>query len=364
MNQSQTYCQLCNRRNVELMFSNNPLVPTAICFDCIKQNLNYNNIEHADFFCRTYNLPFQPEAWLAIAETYQDETFKVYTETILSDESNKPNLRYSASTKDLWARTNREWEKCRSFAQALSRIAPIKESYIERGWLKWGEQYTFEELIKLDGVYSKTIKANNITNPMQKEAVKTLCKLQIEMDEAIRAKDPKAIKDFSSAYSTFAKQADLENMINESKTDDITTVAELFQYMEDQGFIFKFHDGYDRDEVDRAITDIQDANRRLILESTGLQPLLEDMLNTAKRTKEEEYARNVAMNDRLADLTNLAFDPLDSENAIDTETDDEALAAANSLFGAEEFDRVGNQTIVLTKNKLDEEVNGDDEEED
>jgi hypothetical protein len=34
---------------------------------------------------------------------------------------------------------------------------------------------------------------------MQKEAVKTLCKLQIEMDEAIRAKDAKAIKDFSGA---------------------------------------------------------------------------------------------------------------------------------------------------------------------
>jgi hypothetical protein len=65
--------------------------------------------------------------------------------------------------------------------------------------LKWGEQYTFEEIIKLDSIYSRTLKANNITNPMQKEAVKTLCKLQIEMDEAIRAKDAKAIKDFSGA---------------------------------------------------------------------------------------------------------------------------------------------------------------------
>jgi hypothetical protein len=34
---------------------------------------------------------------------------------------------------------------------------------------------------------------------MQKEAVKTLCKLQVEIDEAIRLKDTKAIKEFSSA---------------------------------------------------------------------------------------------------------------------------------------------------------------------
>ena len=37
--------------------------------------------------------------------------------------------------------------------------------------------YTFEELIQLDSVYSRTLKANNITNPLQKEAVKTLCKI-------------------------------------------------------------------------------------------------------------------------------------------------------------------------------------------
>lgn len=83
--------------------------------------------------------------------------------------------------------------------EIIGRLKPIKESYMDRGRLKWGEQYTFEELIKLDSIYSKTLKANRITNPLQKEAVKTLCKLQIEMDEAIRAKDAKAIRDFSSA---------------------------------------------------------------------------------------------------------------------------------------------------------------------
>jgi hypothetical protein len=229
----------------------------------------------------------------------------------------------------LWGRTNREWEKCRSFAQVLQRIEQIKESYIERGYLKWGEQYTFEELVKLDSIYIKTLKANNIINPMQKEAVRTLCKLQIELDEAIRAKDPKAIKDFSAAYSTFAKQADLENMINESKTDDITTVAELYQYMEDQGFIFKFHDGFDKDEVDRAITDIQDANRRLILEATGLQSLLEEMIRKRTEEQEKDYAQSAVKDMSLQDL--MDFTP--SEGEIDTETDEDAL---NINFNADE----------------------------
>ena len=194
---------------------------------------------------------------------------------------------------------------------------------MDRGHLKWGEQYTFEELLKLDSIYSRTLKSNNITNPMQKEAVKTLCKLQVEMDEAIRAKDAKAIKDFSSAWANFAKQADLENMINETKTDDITTVAELYDYMEKQGFQFKFYDGFDRDEVDRSIKDIQDTNRRLILESTGLQQLLEDMIRQKAETTEMEHARNIAETESIQDLLN--FSPADNE--VDTEEDSDAISA-------------------------------------
>ena len=203
----------------------------------------------------------------------------------------------------------------------MSRIEPIKESYIDRGRIKWGEQYTFEEIVKLDSMYTKTLKANNIINPMQKEAVKTLCKLQIQMDQAIREQDPKSIKDYSSAYSTFAKQADLETMINESKTDDITTVAELYQYMEDQGFVFKYHDGFDRDEVDQAITDIQEANRRLILESTGLQALLEEMIRKKTEMYEDQYAKQVVEDTTLKDLLN--FNPSDGD--IEVEDDSAAI---------------------------------------
>ena len=182
---------------------------------------------------------------------------------------------------------------------------------------------------------------------MQKEAVKTLCKLQIEMDEAIRAKDPKAIKDFSTAYSTFAKQADLETMINESKTDDITTVAELYQYMEDQGFVFKFHDGYDRDEVDRAITDIQETNRRLILESTGLQPLLEEMMRTRIKSKEEEYTQQVVENQQLQELLNFQAD----DGEIETESDDEALNTNFNDDDDSESTRVTHTTIIKSEVK-------------
>lgn len=315
-------CPRCGRKATELMINNNPLITNTICFHCIQEDLDPTNLQHADFFCRTYNLPFNPDIWIKLHNECGDDVFKQYTLTVLADETNQPNLAYSSSTKDLWSKTNKEWEKTRSFAEILTKIESIRDSYVTRGRLKWGEQYTFNELIKLDSIYSRTLKANQITNPIQKEAVKTLCKLQIEIDEAIRMKDTKAIKDFSSSWSTFSKQADLENMINETKTDDITTVAELYDYMEKKGFKPQFYDGYSRDEVDRTIKDITDTNRRLILESTGLQPLLEEMARKRMQTVEEEQTNRILQEDTsLQEMLDFKA----TDNDIETEEDSEVL---------------------------------------
>ncbi len=334
-------CPKCGGKKA-LMRSNNPLSGTAICFDCIKNNLNYQNLEHADFFCRTYNLPFMPELWIDLSNSEKDNVFQVYTEMMFEDSDNRPNLVYESATHDLWSKTNREWQKSRSFAEIIDKIAPIKESYIERGRFKWGEQYTFGEIIKLDSIYTRTLKANNITNPLQKEAVKTLCKLQIEMDEAIRAKDAKAIRDFSNAWSTFAKQADLETMINETKTEDITTVAELYQFIEDSGRKLDFHLAFDRDEVDRTIKDLQDTQRKLILESTGLSSLLEEMMHKEIEKQEMAATKEATEETTLQDLIN--FEPSDGE--VDVEDDEEAL---NMNFEEEEEDN--NPTILCKESE-------------
>ena len=316
-------CSICNK-NKTLMFSNNPLVTSSVCFDCIKEKLDYNNLQQADFFCRTYNLPFLPDLFITLSEQYKGDVWQQYTQAILDDPAYAPNLYYSSSTRDMWARANKEWEKKRSFAEILASLDSIRESYITRARLKWGQQYTFEQLIKLDDIYSKTLKANRIINPLQKEAVKTLCKLQIEIDEAIQNKDTKAMRDFSNAWSTFSKQADLETMINETKTDDITTVSELYDYMEKAGFQFKFYDGFPRDEVDQALADISASNKRLILEATGLEQQLSDMIRQRQETLESSRTAAIAEEDPLPSSTTISQD-LTSATTIEQQDDDAVL---------------------------------------
>ena len=109
-------------------------------------------------------------------------------------------------------------------------------------------------------------------------------------------------------------------MIQETKTDDITTVAELFDYMEKQGYKFKFHDGYDRDEVDSCIKDMQETIRSLVLESTGLQPLLEQL---AKKRLEQAEEDNFTAATQQTPLTELV-EAMPDDGDIATEEDNVA----------------------------------------
>ena len=56
-------CKRCGKTHQLLMHSNNILDngDDDMCFECIAELLNYKNIEHADYFCRRYNLPFLPD---------------------------------------------------------------------------------------------------------------------------------------------------------------------------------------------------------------------------------------------------------------------------------------------------------------
>ena len=128
-------------------------------------------------------------------------------------------------------------------------------------------------------------------------------------------------------------------MINETKTDDITTVAELYDYMEKKGFQFHYYDGFPKDEVDNAIKDIQDSNRRLILESTGLQQTLEDMIKQRQEAQEKKFTDEITKKESLQDL--LDFQAEDAE--VETENDSDAL----SVDFTEENDTSDNSPIVV-----------------
>lgn len=282
----------------ELVPSNNPIVQ-PICFDCIKKILKYNDIKDADIFCRSYNLPFDPNLWIKMAESLQEEVFQQYTEAQLNEDG---TIKYTNKSGPTYDSLNEQWRRARSQAEIIARVQSIKDAYQQREGLIWGSQYSFEELLELDSLYIQTIQANNITNPLQKKSLKTLLKVMIDMDKAILTHDTGSLKDLSSTYNTLSKTAQLDQMIEDTKTDDMTTLAEVAELVERNGFDMTYYDKVNRDGIDVAIKNIQETNARLIRDATGLGPMIESMMSKMQEGKEVAKATESVQQTPIIDL--------------------------------------------------------------
>lgn len=310
-------CALCGA-GTALIPSNNPLVPSA-CPKCIAARIDLKNIEHADYFCRTYNLPFNPNLWIKSIED-SDQVLQNYQRFYLDTLETKE---YMSNTQDVWKEVNKEWEKSFTHAELLNKISKIKASFIDRARIKWGTNFTFEELIQLENLFTTTVGSFDVNNPMQIDAIKKACKASLLLDKAMFEGDVDNIKNLTSAYQQFVNTAKIDEMIESAQTEVIRTVADLAQFLEDNNFEFKFYDNHDRDIVDKTIRDMKDHLRTLVLESTGLEQTLE-MIQKKYTEGQQEKANLAATTDLpLEEIMAKAKQEYNSE--IDSELEDEEI---------------------------------------
>lgn len=144
---------------------------------------------------------------------------------------------------------------------------------------------------------------------MQKKALRTLLKVMMDMDQAILEHDPNTLKALSSSFQTLSKTAQLDQMIEESKTEDLTTLAEVAELLEREGFEMPYYDGGNRDAIDFAIKNIQETNAALIKETTGLTAQIESITNRLKMEQElsrtDEATSEISIEDLMQNYEEL-----------------------------------------------------------
>jgi len=165
------------------------------------------------------------------------------------------------------------------------------------------------------------LQANKITNPLQKKALRTLLKVMMDMDQAIVEHDPNTLKALSSSFQTLSKTAQLDQMIEESKTEDLTTLSEVAELLEREGFEMPYYDGGNRDAIDFAIKNIQETNAALIKESTGLTAQIESITNRLKMEQElqktAEATSDISIDDLMQNYDNIEIPEEDDELVLD-----------------------------------------------
>ena len=164
------------------------------------------------------------------------------------------------------------------------------------------------------------MQANKITNPLQKKALRTLLKVMMDMDQAIVEHDPNTLKALSSSFQTLSKTAQLDQMIEESKTEDLTTLSEVAELLEREGFEMPYYDGGNRDAIDFAIKNIQETNAALIKEATGLTAQIENITNRLKMEQElqktAEATSDISIDDLMQNYDNIDIPEEDDETVL------------------------------------------------
>ena len=314
-------CPKCGKL-ATIIPTNNPILP-GVCSNCLNEALDPNNLKQADFFCRSYNIPFHPNEWLDLVEKVGDRVFQRYVEKFFESEPN--NVWRQGATSDLWGKANEEWERCRTFEELLVKIDRVRESFMSRCRIKWGPNYSFEQMVQLENLLVSTLRANDISNPLQIDAIKKACRISIELDRAIEDGDSKGIKELSSAYSSFTKTAQIDNVIAAANNDVITTVADLAEEIERCGGQFRFYDNVDRDIVDKTIKDIKEYIRTLVADSTGLGNMLETIGANYRKSLEEtaagEATSAITIEDIIRDQANASNASFDAELADESVVD-------------------------------------------
>lgn len=109
--------------------------------------------------------------------------------------------------------------------------------------------------MELENLYTSTVRAAGVTNPLTMAIIKKIAIANVDMSAALDELDVKAATNYNKIISDLIKSAGIEQMVDVGSTEVISTVSELCQYLEDNDFQFRFYDQVSRDIVDATIED-------------------------------------------------------------------------------------------------------------
>lgn len=312
-------CSCCKTIG-KIISSNNPIHP-GICQDCLNKNINIYDIHQADFFCRTYNIPFNPDTWMRIVKQAGPEVFEHYVQVIMDEYSGNPRYTAVDDNGTIWDEVNKAWKRALEHENLLLSLESIKEDWIKQMNIKWGPNYTFTEYIKLENLYNNTIKGTGTTNTLTKNIISKIATISVLMDRSLENGEIKEAGEYSKMLRDQIKTAGLEDSVDVTESDVINTVSDLCNYLEQKGFQFDFYDGEKRDIVDMTIADIKEWTVNYVRDATGIQQTYTMIEDAYKASLEQNKTDLATSKVSLDDIINAKKQGLNEEvdGALDQE---------------------------------------------
>lgn len=343
MAEQQFYCKKCNRTMSADQFygSTNltkyPEGKLDTCKKCITMHVDNWKPETYVWILQECDVPYVPDEWNKLLESYARDPSKVTGMTILGRYLSKMKLKQYKEyrwkdTEFLQELADNKLEQAMkrqgysaaeiTMAQEAKKIIipeegfkeptyeePVVEDYFAQQAggddmdidltdedktylrLKWGKAYKPEEWVKLEQLYEEMMSSYDVQGAGHIDTLKLICKTSLKANQLIDMGDIEGFQKMSKVYDSLMKSGKFTAAQNKAESGEfVDSVGELIELCEKQGYIERFYIDSPNDKVDLTIQDMQRYTRTLIEEETNLSTMVEQALK--QNQKEDEDAEN------------------------------------------------------------------------
>lgn len=355
----QAYCSKCRRtKQTKDFYKTREGKNLPLCKVCSLLGINALEPTTAYPLLKSLDIPFVPNEWQVLADRYQEKGVPKTQSVVGRYVSKMKLMQYKDYTFSDTERLTKEWEEQVKLTEAtrkeqledyvsymaLERGVEVTSDEIEKLFgkpaeeemaltneekielkLKWftsdAEQYSDQELIKLETFWTQMMEDFDIQTSAHKNYLKLICKCSLKTEQALDHDDPDAFVKFSKQYDMLMKSANFTATQNKEATSGkFDSVGELVRLCEENGGVIEPYDiDVPKDIVDITLKDMNNYTNYLVKTELNLGELIEGaisqlLLLAEQNDKDEEEA--LELTDEDFNLFNIKFE----EESLEDET--------------------------------------------
>lgn len=386
----QYYCKKCNRTMAAEQFygSNNkekyPEGKLDTCKKCLTMHVNNWDPETYVWILKECDVPYVPDEWNKLLETYGRNPEKMTGMTILGKYLSKMKLkqfkdyRYEhtdflqeLANSKLEQTMKRQGYGAAEITMAIEKnkiavpeggfVEPVfQESIVEDYFaqqsggeedfvddlteedrtylrLKWGKAYKPEEWVKLEQLYEEMMASYDVQGAGHIDTLKLLCKTSLKANQLIDMGDIEGFQKMSKVYDSLMKSGKFTAQQNKENGEFVDAIGQLVEICEKEGFIPRYYIDKPNDRVDETLADMKGYTKTLIYEELNLGNLIEQsiktMMNEENKEEDEDIEEELLTLEELDELKDEDFEQHGDFLEEEQELDEEFM---RSLIGEEE----------------------------
>ena len=364
MANEQYYCKKCNRTMAAEQFygSNNlekyPEAKLDTCKKCITMHVNNWDPETYLWILQECDVPYVPDEWNKLLESYARNPEKLTGMTILGRYLSKMKLKQwkeyrwkdTAFLQELADNKLEQAMKRQGYGAAEITIAleknkvvvpegelvepqyaaPAQEDYFAEQCggddfdidlteedktylrLKWGKTYRPEEWVKLEQLYEEMMASYDVQGAGHIDTLKLLCKTSLKANQLIDMGDVEGFQKMSKVYDSLMKSGKFTAQQNKEDGEFVDAIGQLVEICEKEGFIPRYYIDKPNDRVDETLADMKGYTKTLVYEELNLGNLIEQsiktMLNEENKEEDEDIEEEIMTLEEIDQLKDEDFE--------------------------------------------------------